>query len=162
MPRKHWGCKVEGCANDHHGGGYCNKHRMRLRKNGTLEPKLIYGDDAKRFHLGYIPIPETGCWLWERATTHNGYGQISIGGKIMIAHRYSWELHGGHIPDGLCVLHKCDVRCCVNPDHLWLGTQKDNSQDALKKGRLKLEGLKLGPISQKKPAIGAWLEGRGK
>lgn len=74
----------------------------------------------------------TGCWLWTASLYENGYGQFD--GKR--AHRVSWELAHGPIPRGLKVLHRCDVKNCVRPSHLFLGTLSDNMQDALKKGRL--------------------------
>mgnify|MGYP001560408325 CR=1 FL=1 len=79
------------------------------------------------------------CWLWTGAIRQAfGYGMFSIAkGQNISTHRYSWELHFGAIPHGLEVLHKCDNPRCVNPDHLFLGTQKDNIQDAKAKGRLK-------------------------
>ena|ERR1035437_3333296 len=72
-----------------------------------------------------------GCWLWQASIIAGGYGQFDDG----YAHRFSWELHFGPIPDGLFVLHDCDIRNCVRPDHLWLGTQLDNMRDMRKKGR---------------------------
>lgn len=77
-----------------------------------------------------------GCWLWEDSFNRGGYGRFWIGnGKTSTAHRIAYELYKGTIPDGLCVCHSCDVRNCVNPDHLWLGTTQDNTQDRSKKGR---------------------------
>ena len=76
-----------------------------------------------------------GCWLW-KGSTCRGYGRISVENRIMRAHRASWELAFGKIPDGLYVLHHCDNNTCVRPDHLFLGTQKDNIQDCVQKGRL--------------------------
>lgn len=64
-----------------------------------------------------------------------GYANLRVNRKSIKAHRFSWELHNGPIPDGLKVLHKCDVRHCVNPDHLFLGTIKDNVDDMIQKGR---------------------------
>lgn len=76
-----------------------------------------------------------GCWRWIAAISRQGYGVFTVYYKYIRAHRYSWELHNGPIPYGLCVLHRCDNRCCVNPAHLFLGTYRDNAQDCSKKGR---------------------------
>lgn len=76
------------------------------------------------------------CWLWQRVS-RGGYGQMNIDRKLIGAHRYSWELHYGPIPEGLWVLHKCDNRACVRPDHLFVGTPKDNVDDMWAKGRVK-------------------------
>lgn len=77
-------------------------------------------------------MPEAGCWLWTGPTDPGGYGQIGHAGR---AHRRSWITSNGDIPRGLHVLHRCDVPGCVNPDHLFLGTPKDNAQDREAKGR---------------------------
>ncbi len=78
------------------------------------------------------------CWLWQGGTIGNGYGTITSGGhygRTLLAHHVSWEWAYGPIPNGLWVLHKCDVPPCVNPEHLWLGTHSDNMQDRARKGR---------------------------
>lgn len=81
------------------------------------------------------------CWLWTGSKQGRmGYGYLHIGGKKdrkpSRAHRLSWVIHNGPIPDGLYVLHKCDVPACVNPDHLFLGDHKANMQDCASKGRV--------------------------
>lgn len=75
------------------------------------------------------------CWEWTGARLPAGYGVFWVNGKNEGAHRVSWQLHKGPIPDGLWVLHKCDNPRCVRPDHLFLGTPKDNTQDCQRKGR---------------------------
>jgi hypothetical protein len=69
------------------------------------------------------------------AVANSGYGLSWAGGKAVSAHRVSWMAFRGPIPDGMCVLHTCDIRLCVNPDHLFLGTQSENMRDMRKKGR---------------------------
>jgi hypothetical protein len=77
------------------------------------------------------------CWLWTGSVVAEGYGVLWKDGKNVRAHRISWELHYGPIPDGMKVCHKCDNPPCVNPSHLFLGTNRDNTQDSISKGRYK-------------------------
>lgn len=81
-----------------------------------------------------------GCWEWTGGVDTPGYGMLRIPGprtshKKVRASRYSWELHNGPIPEGMCILHKCDNPACVNPDHLWIGTQSENMLDMHSKKR---------------------------
>ena len=76
------------------------------------------------------------CWEWQHAIQSKGYGAVGIGnGKVALAHRVAYQLAKGEISPGLCVLHKCDNRKCINPNHLFLGTNRDNIDDMVKKGR---------------------------
>ena len=90
---------------------------------------------AERFFERISPEPTSGCWLWNGYVDAGGYGETSFRTRPLRAHRVSWEIHNGPIPTGLCVLHRCDVRCCVNPKHLFLGTLLDNNRDRAQKDR---------------------------
>jgi ribosomal protein L19E len=91
---------------------------------------------AERFIEKTIPVPFSGCWIWMGAFGNvNGYGNFYLNGKHVGAHRASWLINKGKIPDEMCVCHTCDVRACVNPNHLFIGSQKDNIHDMIKKGR---------------------------
>lgn len=80
-------------------------------------------------------VSERGCHEWTRGLTGRGYGQLKFGGKQRGAHRVAYELFVGPIPEGRLVRHRCDNRCCVNPDHLELGTYAENMQDKMERGR---------------------------
>jgi len=82
-----------------------------------------------------VTDPKTGCVLWMGSRNTGGYGQVRWRGPLLLVHRAAWIARNGPVPPGLCVLHRCDVRPCLNPDHLFLGTQKDNMADlAAKRG----------------------------
>jgi len=75
------------------------------------------------------------CWLFSHINKRTGYGQYTVNGITLPAHRYSYQLYKGNIPDNLVVRHTCDVRNCVNPDHLLIGTTQDNMNDKVERNR---------------------------
>lgn len=89
--------------------------------------------DVRRF---WSKVDKSGeCWVWTASLQNKGYGQFQMRGKMMLAHRVSWELENGPIPDNQCVLHRCDNRKCVRTAHHFLGTKADNNADMHSKGR---------------------------
>jgi hypothetical protein len=101
----------------------------------------------ERFWDKISPEPNTGCWLWTGAIRSNGYGTIHLPARTL-AHRFSYEQFIGTIPEGAMVCHKCDVRCCVNPAHLLVGTAYDNAIDCLVKGRNKATKLSEAQVKE--------------
>jgi hypothetical protein len=104
---------------------------------------LLLDDEIERFMNKFTKNPG-GCWEWTSAMGGEGYGNVTLRklaqrlnrrSTSFRAHRISWMIHKGPIPEGMFVMHKCDNRICVNPEHLCLGTHQDNMDDMMKKGR---------------------------
>ena len=87
------------------------------------------------FWASLCKTSEDGCWEWSKGRSKFGYGRIYIHPKIEYTHRVAWRLKNGDIPKGLSVCHHCDNPPCCNPEHLFVGTQRDNNNDRIKKGR---------------------------
>lgn len=134
-------CKFEGCERPFRTKEYCTMHYMRYLKHGDASivklprgPIAKYATMKERFMNSFECVTETGCWIWTEYN-NRGYGKIAWNGKIYSAHRLSYEYFVGIIAEDKCMLHKCDVPSCVNPNHLFLGTHQDNMQDKLMKER---------------------------
>lgn len=121
--------------------GWCNSHYQRYKKYGDpnkvafSRTKLEVGS-AEYFEECTVKTDgplETQCWLWNKAIDKAGYGRFGSGS--LYSHRESYKLFIGAIPEGMLVCHKCDIRTCVNPEHLFLGTYDDNNQDMIAKKR---------------------------
>ncbi|HEY4760792.1 MAG TPA: HNH endonuclease [Thermoguttaceae bacterium] len=108
-------------------------HRWKEKYKNT--PLSLNGVWLRSFWERVIPEPNSGCWLWTGSTAHFGHGKLIIQGREYHAHRLSWMIHYGLIEEDICVLHHCDVPCCVNPRHLFLGTRRDNRKDCFSKNR---------------------------
>ncbi len=132
-------CTVADCQTLAVARGLCGMHYQRWRKRGDVAAPLIETVEA-RFSRFYYVNTETGCWEWTGGHSRFGYGCFRYKERQQPAHRVAWELANGPIPTGLLVLHDCphgDNPRCVKPDHLFLGTQKDNLEDMTAKGRRK-------------------------
>lgn len=122
-------CAVDGCET---GGrlmrGWCSKHYYRWYRQGDpLATQRIVGDDVTRLS-SYTEEVAGGCWLWTGNTDTCGYGRIRVKGRLLSAHRLSYELHVGEIPSGMELDHLCRNPPCVNPDHLEPVTHEVNVQ----------------------------------
>lgn len=105
---------------------------------------------SERLDAYTIPEPNSGCWIWTEKQNTKGYGVFRIcKSKRMYAHRFRWELENGPIPKGLLICHKCDNPACSNPQHLFLGTYRDNFKDSVNKGRRQV-------ISPGSPTLTGW------
>ena len=107
--------------------------RMSAANEGTPRTQMIY--DERFIEDRVEKIPFSGCWIWMRSIGNKGYGNVAVGNKGWLAHRLSFSIFNRGLPGGLHVCHRCDVPSCVNPDHLFLGTDRDNLLDSINKGR---------------------------
>lgn len=124
-------CIVAECEKlRHNHGKLCGMHSARWVRTASLELKQI---SPKEKFMARVQKTKS-CWLW-KGPTLKGYGRFHFNRKTYTSNRAAYILFKGEIPHGLIVCHSCDNPSCVNPDHLWLGTNNDNCQDKMKKGR---------------------------
>lgn len=133
-PKNHL-CSISGCNKTHEAKGYCPMHYDRLRRLGDARFVTPTEMTAKQKILSNIKKNTNCCWEWTGALEKFGYAQLSFKGRIIKAHRLSYIAFIGEIPKGLLICHKCDNPSCVNPDHLFLGSHKDNYDDMVNKNR---------------------------
>lgn len=107
------------------------------RNQSSMRSRFLRDLSSPDAVKGHCTISERGCWIWNHAKNQFGYAIFTLQNRIIcVGHRYVWQLCNGPIPYGLIICHHCDTPSCVNPDHLCLGTQKDNIRDMIQKGRM--------------------------
>jgi len=127
-------CTEPGCGRKMQARGLCNTHYSSARIAGTIQMSNLLSRTPEERFWEMVSRDPSGCWLWTGAKIR-GYGVLVIDGRNQFAHRFSYALHVGPIPTGLNVCHACDVPACVNPEHLWVGSQSDNMADKIAKVR---------------------------
>lgn len=142
-------CIIPDCGRPRAARGLCAKHYQNWRAHpesvSSLPPGRASGPEHHKWKGRFEDRYEkdaNGCWLW-KGPLSNGYGSYYFEGRAQPAHRASWKMAKGPIPKGMFVLHICDVRPCVNPEHLFLGTQADNMADMVAKGRASRSGARI-------------------
>lgn len=139
---KFTGCNVDGCQRDYKGLGYCNPHYQRFIKTGDPLGSRRPTTEARFWSM----VDKTAtCWNWTSYKTDEGYGIFGVMARTFKAHRYSWELAHGPIPDELVLDHACLNEGCVNPGHLRPSTVKQNNEN--RRGALRTSGTGVRGVS---------------
>jgi HNH endonuclease len=129
---RYWGVS---CGRGHDGWRYkSNRQCIQCNMEGAHEERISPFKPVAPRLLSNVRLFGEGCWEWIGTQDRHGYGRISVRNRVIKAHIVSYRIHVGPT-NGKCVLHKCDNPSCINPEHLWLGSFKDNTQDMLAKGR---------------------------
>lgn len=130
-------CIVPNCTEPAHSRAMCKRHYHQANRTGqvTTDKRGMHGTPAERFWHWVEKGSEDACWLWQGMTDKDGYGTLKDGRNLLRAHRISYEIHKGEIPDGHLIRHSCHTPGCVNPKHLSTGTHLDNAMDKTLAGR---------------------------
>lgn len=134
-------CEHEGCDRVYSARGYCTRHYNWRKRKGLIPPAPTR---EERFWAKVDKREDDECWPWLASTTIHGYGRFghqTLKAGYTTAHRASYELNVGEIPEGMVVRHKCHNRICVNPAHLEVGSYRDNSRDTTRAGRVNTQKL---------------------
>ena len=135
-------CSFDGCGRKVRANGFCNRHNMQHLAGEELKPLQVqhHGLTEESRFMKWVAVKDKKeCWEWlgsRHKTVWHGQWRNKAG-QIELTHRASWRMFKSEIPAGMFVLHKCDNPACVNPQHLFLGTQSDNLKDMWNKGRAK-------------------------
>lgn len=140
-------CLESECAYTPVARGLCEVHYGRVKRRGLLGnyPKAPAPTPLERLTRSGWEVTESDCWEWGGSRDGHGYGTVSVVDRNPFVHRFSYETFVGPIPDGHVICHRCDNPPCMNPAHLFIGTQADNVADMVNKGRMyDRRGLKRG------------------
>ena len=130
-------CSIDGCEKPRKARGWCSAHWSRWHRHGDPLATLTYATPEEAFLARTEPLLWSGCVVWTGATSPKGYGQLSVNGRMVYAHRWAYERERGPIPAGMFIDHMCFERACCNVDHLRLATPQENQQNrsGAQKGR---------------------------
>lgn len=131
-------CSHSGCDAPHEARGLCAKHYWRSKRHGSPDATLTPTRGmtlAEKLAGRSSADPHSGCLLWTGPRTPDGYGIVWHEQTNLLVHREAWKLANGDIPSEMFVCHRCDVRNCINPEHMFLGSPQDNMDDKMMKGR---------------------------
>ena len=132
-------CSIDECEKPSRARSWCDMHYQRWQKHGDpLATLTYYGDPEAAFLARTEPlVGDPGCIIWTGGLSRDGYGKLRVNGRMVPAHRYSWERTNGPIPDDRILDHACWERSCVNPEHLRLATRSQNNAylSGARKGR---------------------------
>ena len=143
-------CIHNNCLEPVHGQGYCNKHYRRYLKYGYVNETSFDLTPLERLLKNSKKNKINDCIEWKGSKNKEGYGSIMINHKLTKTHRLSYQLQIGEIPSGLLICHSCDNPSCINIQHLWVGTDKQNTADKYLKGRQNILKGEKNPSSKLK------------